>query len=60
MRNMALEKANVDHIAIAINEFSWERIFKNKNMNGNVKIFHTTIKNILSNYTPHETITSGD
>ena len=54
------EKANVDHIAIAINEFSWERIFKNKNMNGNVKIFHTTIKNILSNYTPHETITSGD
>ena len=29
-------------------------------MNGNVKIFHTTIKNILSNYTPHETITSGD
>ena len=54
------EKANVDHIAIAINEFSWERIFTNKNMNWNVNIFHATIKNILSNYIPHETITSND
>ena len=53
-------KANIDHIRKAINEFPWERSFENNSMNKKVNIFNTTIKNILSNYIPHETITCDD
>ena len=38
------EKANIDHIRRAINQFSWERGFENKSVNGKVNIVNTTIK----------------
>ena len=53
-------KANVDHIRKAINEFPWETKFENNNVNDKVHIFNATIKNILSNYIPHEKITCDD
>ena len=37
-----------------------EKRFENKSVNEKVNIFNTTIKNILSNYIPHETITCDD
>ena len=37
-----------------------ERSFENKIVNEKVNIFNTTIKNILSNCIPHETITCDD
>ena len=53
-------KANVDHIKKAIHEFPWQRSFENNSVNEKLNIFNTTIKNILSNYIPHETITCDD
>ena len=50
-------KADVDHIRRAINEFSWEISFENNSVNRKVNRFNITIKNILSNYIPDETIT---
>ena len=40
-----------------IEQFSWEELFRNLNVNEMVSLFHKNIKNILSNYIPHETIT---
>ena len=37
-----------------------ERSFENNSVNEKVNIFNTIIKNILSNYIPHETITCDD
>ena len=54
------EKANVDHIRRSIDEFSWERCFANISVNNKVHMFNKTIKNIMSNYIPHETITCDD
>ena len=54
------EKANVDHIRRSINEFSWERCFANISVNNKVHMFNKTIKNIMSNYVPHETIICDD
>ena len=36
------------------------RSFKNSNVNEKVNIFNTTIKNILSNYISHQTVTCND
>ena len=49
-------KANADHIRKAINEFPQERSFENNSVNEKVNIFNANIKNILSNYIPHETL----
>ena len=54
------EKANVDHIKGSIHEFSWERWFANTSVNDKVNIFNKIIKNIISNYFPHEKITCDD
>ena len=54
------EKANVDHIRRSIDEFSWERCFANTSVNNKLHMFNKTIKNIVSNYIPHETITCDD
>ena len=54
------EKANVDHIRRSIDEFSWERCFANISVNNKVHMFNKTIKNIMSNYIPHETIICDD
>ena len=53
-------KAKVNYIRKAINEFPWERSFENKSLNEKFNIFNTTIKDILSNYNPHERITCDD
>ena len=54
------KKANTDHIKRAINGFPWERPFANLDINDKVYLFNKTIKNILSNFIPHETITFDD
>ena len=54
------EKAKVDHIRKSIDEFSWERSFANTSLSNKVHMFNKTIKNIMSNYIPHETITCDD
>ena len=53
-------KANTDHIKRAINGFPWERSFANLDINDKVYLFNKTIRNILSNFIPHETITFDD
>ena len=40
-------------------EFNWEKAFGNKNVNEKVSIINT-INNVLSNFTPNETITCDD
>ena len=59
------EKANVrklieDHITRSTDEFSWEKCFVNTSVNDKVHMFNKTIKNIMSNYIPHETIICDD
>ena len=54
------KKANTGHIKRAINGFPWERTFANLDINDKVYLFNKTIKNILSNFIPHETITFDD
>ena len=54
------KKANVDHIRKAINGFKWEKSCHNTNFNDMVHLFNRTIKNILRNFIPHETITCDD
>ena len=53
---------NADFNAIknAITDFSWERAFENLSVDEKVSLFDRTIKNILSNYIPHEIITIDD
>ena len=43
-----------------MNEFNWERAFSNLNINEMVSVCHTTIKNIMANFIPHETINCDD
>ena len=42
------------------NGFPWERSFVNLGINDKVYLFNKTIKNTLSNFIPHETITFDD
>ena len=54
------QHANIDQIKRAIEQFPWEKSFRNLRINEMVHLFNKTIKNILSNYIPHETITFDD
>ena len=54
------QSASIDQIQRAIEPFSWEKLFKNLNINEMIFLFNRTIKNILSNYIPHETIICDD
>ena len=54
------KKANTDHIKRAINGFPWETSFANLDINDKVHLFNKTIRNILSNFIPYETITFDD
>ena len=54
------QRANVDRIQRAIEQFYWEKSFRNLNINEMVFLFNRTIKSILSNYIPHETIICDD
>ena len=49
-----------NHIKRAINGFLLERSFGNLDTNDKVYLFNETIKNVLSNSIPHETITFDD
>ena len=44
------QRADVDQIQQAIEQFSWEKSFRNLNINEMVSLFNKTIKNILSTY----------
>ena len=57
---MYYEKATVDHIRRSIDEFSRERFFAYTSINNKVHMFNKTIKNIISSYSLHETITCDD
>ena len=54
------QPANVDLIQQAIQQFFWEKSFGNLNINEMVFLFKKTIKNILSNYIPHDPVTCDD
>ena len=53
-------KANTDVFRRSIDEFCWENRFSNTDANLKVYLFHEIIKNILSNFIPHETIVCDD
>ena len=57
---MALWTCNVEKIKLAIQQFACGKSFRNLNINEIVFLFKKTIKNILSNYIPHETILCDD
>ena len=50
------QRANVDQIQQAIEQFSWGKSFRSLNINEMV-FNNKTIKNIFSNFIPHETVT---
>ena len=52
--------ANIDQIKRAIEQFPWEKSFRYLRINEMVYFFNKTIKNIISNYFPHEAITCDD
>ena len=54
------QRANVDLIQQAIEQFSWEKSFRNLNINEMVFLFNKTIKNIFQNFICHETVTCDD
>ena len=54
------QRTNVGLIQRVIEQFSWEKSFRNLNINEMFFLFNKTIKNILSNYIFHETFTSDD
>ena len=54
------QHANIDQIKRAIKQFPWGKSFRNLCINEMVHLFNKTIKNILSNYIPRETITCDD
>ena len=43
-----------------MSEFNWERAFFNLDINEMVSVYNTTIKNIMANFIPHETIFCDD
>ena len=43
-----------------MSEFNWERAFFNLDINEMVSVYNTTIKNIMANFIPHETIICDD
>ena len=54
------KEAKTDLIRRALNDFNWERVFSNTNVNENVCIFNKTVLNVLSNFIPCETILCDD
>ena len=54
------KQVNVDHIRKAVDLFLWNKTLRNLNINNMIFSFNKTIKNIISNYIPHETDTFDD
>ena len=55
-----LKKQMLTILEKPINGFQWEKSFQNMNVNEMVHLFKRTIKNILHNFIPHETIACDD
>ena len=53
-------KADINLIGRAMNEFNWERAFFSPDINEMVSVCNTTIKNIMANFIPHETLICDD
>ena len=51
---------NADLIRRSVNQFPWDNRFSNIDVNQKVHLFNQTTKNILCNFTLHETVTSDD
>ena len=54
------QKANIENIRKAIDQFPWAMRFTNIDVNEKVNLLNKTIKNIIRSYIPHETITFDD
>ena len=54
------DHATVDHIRKAIDLFPWKKPLRYLNINDMIFLFNKTIKHIISNYIPHETVTFND
>ena len=54
------EKANADLIRRSIDQFPWDIRFAHIDVNQKVYLFNQTIKNILCNFIPHETVPCDD
>ena len=54
------EQANADPLKRAIKQFPFEKSFRNLRSNEMAYLFNKTMKNILSNYISHETVTCDD
>ena len=54
------EKANAGIICRSIDQFPWDNRFSNLDVNEKVHLFNQTIKNILGNFIPHDTVTCDD
>ena len=54
------QNANIENIRKAIDQFSWAMDFTNIDVNEKVNLFNKTIKNIIRNYIPYETIACDD
>ena len=50
------QKANIENIRKAIDQFPWVTRFKNIDVNEKVNLFNRTIKNIIRNYILHKAI----
>ena len=53
-------KGNTDLTCWSINKFSWEKRFSKTDANQKAYLFNKAIKNILSNFIPHDTIIWDD
>ena len=54
------DQANVDHIRIVVDLFPWGKTLRNLNIKLLRILFNKTVKNIISNYILHETVTFDD
>ena len=54
------QKANIENIRKAIDQFQWAMRFANIDVNEKVNLLNKTIKNIIRNYIPHKIITCDD
>ena len=54
------QKANIENIRKEIDQFPWAMRFTNIDVNEKLNLFNKSIKDIIRNYIPHETITCGD
>ena len=54
------KNADSQSINKAIEMFNWEKLFQNKNIHDQLKLFNETIVNIVSNYIPNKFIICND